>query len=377
MNDLSMVLTEPGPWTYAYIDGHGGEPQGIERSRRRAVIDALGHAGSPTSDVEAIGRALDEDGGFPSPSTRFVLARQGRIEVDERFAGPRLGPELIGHGPVPCILPLLRHRAADVRYLVVETGREGAQLRVERAGRARAEALQNVEGRTDSLPKVQAGGWSHLKYQQHSEEIWSQNQAEVAEAVERTVRERAPRFVVVAGDVRARQLLRDQLGPHARELVVEVDAHTRAAGSDSGALDSAVAEAVERAVNEDLRAVLDRAAADNEATGAHGLAEVVTALQQARVDTLVLDARLLDATETLDALDGPPWLDDGSGGEGLGADRVAALPLAEALARTAVLSGARVLVTEDETAPGEPRAARGTHPPIASLRWSAGGAESA
>lgn len=108
---------------------------------------------------------------------------------------------------------------------------------------------------------MQAGGWSHLRYQQHSEEIWAQTQGEVAEAVERLAREHAPRFVVIAGDVRARQLLRDQLGPALAGRVVEVDAHTRAAGADGGARDTAIAEAIDRALRADLDAVVDRASA--------------------------------------------------------------------------------------------------------------------
>lgn len=370
--DLAALLAQQGPWTYAYVEGHGDEPQPTERSRRRTVTDRLAECAAPPRDVEAIQEALDEDGGLPSPSVRYLLARDGRIEADERFLGPRLGPELIGHGPLPCVLPLLRHRAADLRYLVVETGREGAQVRVERAGRARIEASEDVEGRTDSLPKVQAGGWSHLRYQQHSEEIWAQTQGEVAEAVERLAREHAPRFVVIAGDVRARQLLRDQLGPALAGRVVEVDAHTRAAGADGAARDTAIAEAIDRAMRADLDAVVDRASAGGGASGARGTAGVIAALQQARVDTLLLDARMLDATETLDALDGPPWVADG---EAVGAERIAPVPLAEALARAALLSGARVLVVEENGLPDDaPRPQRETPPPLAALRWSDGDA---
>ncbi|WP_261163769.1 Vms1/Ankzf1 family peptidyl-tRNA hydrolase [Microbacterium sp. Marseille-Q6965] len=371
--DLSAVLAQPGPWTYAYIEGRGDAPQVTERSRRRAVIDRLDECGAPPADVEAMREALDEDGGLPSPSVRYLLARDGRIEADERFLGPRLGPELIGHGAVPCVLPLVRHRATDLCYVVVETGREGAQVRVERAGRERIEASEDIQGRTDSLPKVQAGGWSHLRYQQHSEEIWSQTQGEVAEAVERLVREHAPRFVAIAGDVRARQLLRDHLGTATRARVVDVDAHTRAAGSDDAALGSAVAEALDEAVRADLAAVVDRASAGGGASGARGTAEVIAALQQARVDTLLLDARLLDATQTLDALDGPPWVADGDG-DTVGAARLATVPLAEGLARAALLSGARVLVVEDDLPDGAPRRDSETPPPLAALRWSDGDA---
>lgn len=367
---LASLLAQSGPWTYAYLDGHGDEPRATERSRRRAVIDRLETAGAPGADIEAIGEALDDGEGLPSPSTRYLLCRAGGVVFDERFAAPRLGPERIGHGPVPEIMPLLRHRATDVRYLVVETGREGAQVRVQRATRAARESAQEIQGRTDSLPKVQAGGWSHLRYQKHSEEIWAQNQGEVAAVVERLVREREPRFVVIAGDVRARQLLEEQLSPAVRDRLVDVDAHTRAAGADDRALDEAIAAALGQALHDDVSAALDRASAGDGASGARGTRRVVEALQQARVDTLLLDPRLSDAEELLTALDGPPWVADGSA-DGLGSRPMAQLPVAEALARAALLSGARVLLLEEQPmADDAPRPDRAPEPPLAALRWS-------
>jgi len=367
---LAPLLESPGRWTWAYVDGHGDAPQPAEHSKRRSIVDRLRDTGAPDADVDAIDAALEDGEGVPSPSSRYLLARDGAVELDERFVGVRLGPELLGHGPVPPVLPLLRHRAADLRYLVVETGREGASLRLVRSQRVGVEGAAAIEGRTDSLPKVQAGGWSHRRYQMHSEDIWKHNQSDVADAVDQLVREHRPRFVVVAGDIRARQLLLDELAPASRELVIDVDAHTRADGADDEALRRAVAEAVEQHVEAEVAGALDRAAANDGELGAQGLDDVVAALQEAKVDTLLLDARFLDAEQTLIALDGAPWVAR-SQDDALGAGVVAALPLHEALARAAILSGASVLVLEEPEAPADaPRSNRETRPPIALLRWA-------
>src|SRR5690606_92723 len=336
---LKQLLTEPGPWTYAYVDGTRDVPQVEEEARQRSLHDRLVAEGAPEQDADAIESAVAEKTGLPSPSSRFVLVREGQVHLDESFAGARLGPERLGHGPVPSVLPLPRHPSGGARYLVVETGREGGQVRLEHAGRGTAEKVEDVEGSADSLNKVPGGGWSHARYQRHSEEVWRQNQDEVAETVDRLVREHRPAFVMVAGDVRARQLLLDALGAEARELAVELDAHTRADGADDETLDAAVAEAIDSRARDAFAEALDRAAVEDGARGARGMVPVMEALQQSQVETLVLDARDLGDEPTLCALDGPPWVSQDIAGA-LDAAVIERIPFAEALARAALLTGA-------------------------------------
>lgn len=368
---LTRVLSDPGDWTFAYTDGRSDEPVPTEEERRRSVRDRLADAGADAADVAAVDAALRAGAGIPSPSTRYLLVRNGDVVVDERLVGARIGPERLGHGVLPPVLPWLRHEAADLGYLVVETGREGARVRSERAGRVGDVVDTEVEGRTDSLPKVQAGGWSQPRYQMHTEEVWKENQSEVAEAVDRLVREERPRFVIVAGDLRARALLIEALSPAAREIAVDVDAHTKADGSDDEALDEAIVRALQEVLENERTRVEDRAAADDGARRAEGVEAVTEALQQARVDTLLLDAQLIDLAQTLAVLDAPPWVAR-SGESAPGAERVAEIPVAEALTRAALLTDARVLVSEAEPPTGEPMPDRPARPPAALLRWAQG-----
>lgn len=374
-HDLAELLRQPGPWTTVLTDGRGERPQHEEEARHRTVTDPLSEVGAPEEDVSAVAAALDAGEGLPSPSTRYLVVRRGEVVLDEAFTGPRLGSEVLAHGATPRILPLLRHRAGAVPYLVVETAREGARLSLREARRGDGGPTEEIEGRTDSLNKVQAGGWSHKRYQAHSEDIWAKNQGEVGEQVDRLVREHRPRFVVVAGDVRARQLLLERLAPASRALALEVDAHTKAEGSDDEALERAVAEAVDAAVSGAIDDARRRAAENDGAAGARGLGEVIDALQQARVDTLVLDARMAeegDDGEALAALDAEPWVTRSERDE-MPAGSLGYLPAAEALARAAVLSGAHVLVVEEELAEGEARDDRPAAEPVAALRWADGG----
>jgi hypothetical protein len=366
--DLERLLAERGPWTVAYGDGPSDLPEPDELARRRTVKDGVENAGAPAADIAAIEEALRRGTGLPSPSTRYLLVRDGQVELDESFAGPRHGPERFFHGAVPLLVPLLHHRVQDAVYLVAETGREGARVRLERGGAAVPESVEEVEGRTDSLPKVQAGGWSQARYQRHSEEIWRDNQDDVAETVERLVSEHQPRFIVVSGDLRARQLLLEKLNVETRGLVVEVDAHTRAAGSSDAAVEEAVADALDRELRDDEAQALDQAAAAAHRLAAHGVREITPLLQRAQVDTLILDDDIVDSERTLEALDDSPWVAEGDDDE-YATRSLGRVPAGDALARAAILTGARVLVTSEHLEPGEPRPDRPPREPVAVLRW--------
>ena len=367
--DLRDALTEPGSWSTVYTDGAQGEPPGAVESRMRSLKDHMLQEGLPEEDADAVIAALSDDHGLEAPSARWVIARDGRVVSDAGFAAARLGPERVAHGPFPEIVPLLRHRAGERLILVVETGRDGADVSLQHLGRSAAQ-VQHIEGEDHPITKVSPGGWSQARFQRSVEEVWQRNQDEVAEEVDRIVREHRPEHIFVTGDAHARGLLLESISTDALALVVEVDADTRADGAD----DTALVEEIERTVGlaDDARidAVRDRAAERDAENGAVGIAAVVGALQQAQVDTLLLDARLADDDGTLLALPESPWVAIGAT-DTFDAGPGTPIPVAEAIARAAVLTDADVLFIEDETPPGEPRPDRETEEPVAALRWPA------
>ncbi|MBY6061744.1 Vms1/Ankzf1 family peptidyl-tRNA hydrolase [Microbacterium esteraromaticum] len=365
--ELRTTLDERGSCTWLYTDGPTGEPPGAIETRMRSLAARLEDAGVPADDREAALAALATGTELPTPSARWLLLCDGRVVFDEAFGGPRSGPERYGHGRYPQIIPLLRHIAAERLIVIVETDREGAQITVARAGQPNPEQTHSVEGEDQHLTKVQSGGWAHARYQRHAEQVWQQNQSEVAEAVDRIVREHRPDHVFVSGDVRARQLLLERLGGHVSPLVVEVDAETRAPGADDTALEEAIEKTLEGARRHDLAEAQDRAATDDAASGASGTEAVVSALQQGQVRTLILDARMQDADETLLALPGEPWVATARS-DAYGADGTE-VNAAEALARAALLTDARVLFIEERVPEGEERPDRPIAPASASLRW--------
>lgn len=365
--ELRTTLAERGGCTWLYTDGPTGEPPGAIETRMRSLAARLDDAGVPAGDVDTVLSVLDTGTELPAPSARWLLICDGQVIFDEAFGAPRSGPERYGHGRYPQIIPLLRHIIAERRIVIVETDREGAQITVARAGQAAPEQTHSVEGEDQRLTKVQSGGWAHARYQRHAEEVWQQNQSEVAEAVDRIVREHRPDHVFVSGDVRARQLLLERLGGHVSPLVVEVDAETRAPGADDTALEEAIEKTLEGARRHDLAEAQDRAATDDASSGASGTEAVVSALQQGQVRTLILDARMQDVDETLLALPSEPWVAV-TRSDAYGAD-CTEVNAAEALARAALLTDARVLFLEEGVPEGDERPERPIAPASASLRW--------
>lgn len=368
--DLREALTEPGSWSTVYTDGAQGEPPGAVESRMRSLKDRMLTEGLPEEDADAVLAALSDDRGLAAPSARWLIARGGRITADEGFAAARRGSELIAHGAFPRIVPLLRHRDGERQILIVETARDGADLSLEHLGRAGAEQVQRIDGEDDPITKVSLGGWSQARYQRSVEEVWQRNQDEVAEEVDRIVREHRPEHIFVTGDGHARGLLLESIGADSLALVVEVDVGTRADGSDDTALVEEIDRTVAAAHDDRISAVRDRAAERDAESGATGIRAIVGALQQAQVEALLLDARMTEDDATLLALPSMPWVAMSSA-DTFDAGPGVPLPVVEALVRAAVLTDAEVLFIEDDQPEGEERSERPVETPVAALRWPA------
>src|SRR5437764_181382 len=91
------------------------------------------------------------------------------------------------------------------------------------AGGATVTTVGEESGSDPNLRKSNPGGWSQRRYQNRAENLWEQNAKSVADQVASLVDETGARLVVVAGDVRAVQLLREHLAAPVLDLVREID----------------------------------------------------------------------------------------------------------------------------------------------------------
>jgi hypothetical protein len=364
----TVLYRLPGPWCTAYVDAGTGTVDTLEAGdvrpvNARAQLEAQG---ASSADIIAMEHALKPAVGVPSPVSRFVLVRRGQIEVNEVLPGPLLMPERLAFGPVPDLLPLVKHRPEELSYIVAEVSREHGEIRRYRAGTGGPGSVQEVEGSSLHVHKFHGGGWSQLRFQHHTEDVWRRNADEVAGELDKVARSSGARLIVLAGDIRARGLVKENLSEASMALVSEVDSHTHTAGADSADLEDQVKARVSEVWAAEQQAVMDRLAVQEGQANpgaVHGIRAAVNSLQQAQVEVLILDDAAL-SEQSLLALDAEPWI-AAAREETLAAGLLGEAPAPAALLRAAALTDARVLLVPASVLPEGVDVA-------ALLRWPSG-----
>jgi ribosomal protein L7Ae-like RNA K-turn-binding protein len=354
---LAPVLSAPGPFATVCADvSHTTENADTELDLRvRALAESLEKQGAPEAVVTAVRERLLEgnDGGEAGTlrGRAVVVAADGSVLLDEALAGtPRR--ESAEWSSQPDLVPVLRQLPGRIPHIVAVVDRSGADITV--AGvPGRPEAEDTVEGDMFRARKVKVGGWAQDHWQNSAEEQWAENAGRVADDITSYVRRHGARFVLLAGDVRARQHLVDKATDLWKDLVVTMDEGGRAAGADREPVERRTAELAAEYEAADDAAVLEQI----EAASAHGLsvtgtALVVEALRKGQVETLVLAEEPDD--EQLFVGGSPLELGVSEGDlEALGSQERHAVPADRALVSAAVASAAGVVVLPRAAMPGD------------------------
>ena len=363
---LADLYRRPGSVSSAYVDvtQDAQNPRRTSSLRQRTLREALTAAGAPEIDTSTIIELIEEPPGRGGPMGRLMVVRQGVVEVNEVLSGEPLGELLVSYGPVPGLVPLLIHRPRDLSYVVAEAGRDGGEVTLHRLSRSQPVARVRVEGDTEFLTKVGSEDdfLANGRYQHHTEEVWKRNEGQIAAAIDEVVRDSKAELLVLTGDVRARQLLVDQLAPASREVLHVVPSNTRAGGAGQEELEADLNRHVAAILAQDEHDALERLGAGlGSGLSEIDFAAVVRALQQSQVDVLLLAPDRMPG-ETLIVLDREPWL-AATSDDALGAGELGSVAAADALIRAAILTDARVMVVSPGELPAETSAA-------ALLRWS-------
>jgi hypothetical protein len=345
---LAALFDRPAPFATVYLDASRNTEAGAQEVelRWRAVRDALAGDGADDETLDALAAAATTDVGA-GPHGLVLVAAGGEVCFADRL--PRPPATSTGRlAPLPHLMPYLAQRTTDVPHVVVVTDRTGADILTVAADGSTG--AQSVEGSADyPLHRTATVDWSERHFQQRVENSWESNAKDVASAATRHIKELAAPLVVVAGDVRARSLVADELralaGPHVEISIVEEGG--RAAGSSAAALEAAVHEQVLRSAWRQRREVLEHLR-QNLGRGEYavaGVTPVVEALRKAQADTVVLSD---DPSSTLTAWLGPQptdfGLDDGEAAA-LGVPEPTHDRFDAALVRAVIGTGARLLVT--------------------------------
>ncbi|HEX6077011.1 MAG TPA: Vms1/Ankzf1 family peptidyl-tRNA hydrolase [Micromonosporaceae bacterium] len=295
---LAEAYRAEGPYVTAYLQRyHVGEDAAQQVHLRWHVLaQRLRRSGADEATVAALERAvLPERPGSVEAQGRVLVGADGEVLLDRPLRPlPRIAVSVVLSGdqatwaPLPRLLALLVHEQVSPPHLVVIADRVGADIHVMTDGTDRITA---VEGEDHPLRKVQAGGWSHRRFQQRAENQWEHNANLVATTVSRLATRHRAKLVLLAGDVRARAAISDHLPTGLRRMVVETEHGSRAPGAAETPLrDEAARLASDLGAREHSevteRFLTDRGDPDRTA---EGLEQVIEAVRVHAVSTLLLD----------------------------------------------------------------------------------------
>lgn len=261
------------------------KPEQAGQPYKAFLDDAVKEHESARPDIERIREYLETE--KPSSQGLAVFCSSGEpglfeaVPVEAPVGGHRLYIDREPH-----VFPLERLTDQYQSYAALLVNTNAARLYVFSAGAAERQiVVKNKKGK-----RVSAGGWSQARYQRRVENLHVKHMKEVADAVERLVREESIARILVAGDEVAVPLLREQLAPATRELLTEVggvDIKTPEAEIFRITLD-AFREADQQSDQERVDALLDAYRSGGLATV--GLTGVRAALERGQVDRLLVPA---------------------------------------------------------------------------------------
>jgi len=214
---IRTLFEDSGPWASLYLGLSDRDARGqpVDRAvRRHALSAALARRGAPADVTAALDDAAEREPPGPAVLAAFA-AETGPVRLFR--AGGLETPDVAEVGPLPRVLPLLGWLQEHPPHVVVVTDRTGAD--VEASANGTQLGHWTVVGPDDEIERNAPGGWAQGRYQHRAEDSWRHNAASVAEAVASAVRESGARLVVVAGDVRAVQLLEERLPAGVRRQI--------------------------------------------------------------------------------------------------------------------------------------------------------------
>ncbi len=251
--------------------------------RWRSIGSRLASEGADPATIDAIGSVVAGTTSYPMELALF--AASGQVRLGHHIPGGAPFDRARFGAPAD-LVPLLRWLQRHPPHVVVLTDRTGADMTTVPAAAA-AGSTRTVVGPDDEIERNAPGGWSQPRYQRRAEDSWQHNAAAVAEAVTRALRESRAGLLLVAGDVRAVQLLREHLPPAVRRQVTVRDLPGgRGHDGSEAARQAAIVEAVDGYVADRDRAALERFTERGPGGTVEGVPATLAALAAGRVDTL-------------------------------------------------------------------------------------------
>ena len=337
----------PTACVYASLDLFGEDEVDLQR---RQIAGSLRHDGASDQVIDAVAARVAAHRHAPGAVAVFA-ADDGQV-LHEQWLRGATGSDIVDFTTPVRLLPLLDWSQDRPPYVLVVIDRSGADLTTSAGGDQPAQ-VTTVEGFDDEIERNAPGGWSQPRYQQRAEDSWRHNAAQVAGAVEKSAASVGAQVLILAGDVRAVQLLTAQLPITPGTLVYRIAGSRTGDGSQADRAHQ-VDEVLRDAAQSQTRRLLDRFQEQLSPGGlaVAGSADTIAALTAGRVETLLIS----DATSP--GLQVEVWF---AATHEIYPDGAAALTspgpvrigqLRDVAVRSALLSGARVRIVEHDIPSG-------------------------
>jgi len=356
-NRIADLYADPGPFASVHIDvsrDAENADQHVEL-QARAVCDQLREQGAPDDVVKVLQELLVENTHTPAPVSRTVVATEAGGVLFDQLVHDNTEQPSASWGPLPDLGAWLQSEDSNTPFVLAVVNHEGGDVAAYVTDAAAPTAQTSVGDSSEIINKVKGGGWGHMRYQNATENVWSDNAAAVVDEIRSHVR-KGFRLVLLAGDPKSRSMVRELLGDSGPGELLDID---EGGGRSEDGGDEVLQEAVrerlaEHAVAHRLqvnRELEDRLGRDHAV--ATGVRDVADAFVRGQVDTLLLDPSEAAQLE-LDPANHPGLVLGGGTVEGpVRADL--------ALVAAAAMTSAEVTVAPSEAIGGVPVAAL--------LRW--------
>ena len=357
--DLADLLEAPGPFATVYLTTEARVENAAHQSEQhwKVLRAELADAGAPEAVLADID-TLVPDAHKGGRCLAVIAVAGGVLHVEH---GPEPPPrDRARWAPLPSLVPILEWRQSFPTHVAVLADRTGADLFVYR--HERPEVRRQAGGGTDPLHRAATGGWSQLRYQHRAENTWEHNADDVAAELVSLVDRFDARMVVVAGDVRAVQLLQEALPESVIERI-EVVQGARAEDGPGDEFAAALRGRLAGVVATDTVHLLDKFKEElgQGDRAVDGSADTLAALARAQVEVLLVHEDLDDQRR---ALFGPEPTQVGLRADelALGVDEPREGALVDVAVRAALGTGAGVRVVPGGDVPTDGLGAI--------LRWS-------
>jgi hypothetical protein len=284
-DDLVTLLLGPGPVASVYLDTTSATTnprEQIDLRWKNLRRDLEGKGGdAATLDAMEATVAASHGGG----DALAMFASRGRVLHHSRWPEPP-AHDFARWAPLASVGPVIEWHQSMAPHLVVRVDRVGADVTAFLPDEPNVET--QVSGDDLHIQRSAPGGWSQRRFQQRAENQWESNAEEVADSLIKLFDEVSARLVVLSGDVRAVQFLKESLPTRVLDVLEEVDGGREAEAE--GRVAEEVVRLVATAVASDTVAVLAkfREERGQDDRASDGVPATVAALQRAQVETLLV-----------------------------------------------------------------------------------------